>query len=94
MAGSHDSAQALAALRIPVHAVPPLLAYLRRLDAWAARINLTGARPGAERVELLVAGVLALAPHLLAGPVLDIGALHPVRHDSLIPKSAAIVLSS
>ena len=73
MAGSDDSAGALAALSLPLHAVPPLLAYLRRLDAWASRVNLTGARPGAERVELLVAGVVPLAPHLLAGPILDIG---------------------
>jgi 16S rRNA (guanine527-N7)-methyltransferase len=73
MAGSDDSAGALAALSIPEHVVPPLVAYLRCLDAWASRINLTGARPGAERVELLVAGVVPLAPHLLAGRTLDIG---------------------
>lgn len=72
MAGS-DSAGALAALGLPSHAVPPLLAYLRCLDSWAARINLTGALPGADRVDLLVAGVVRLAPHLEPGRVLDIG---------------------
>ena len=73
MTAGEDSAGALAGLGLPGPAVPPLLAYLRCLDAWAARINLTGARPGAERVELLVASVAPLAPHLQPGSVLDIG---------------------
>jgi 16S rRNA (guanine527-N7)-methyltransferase len=73
MAGLDDSAGALAALRPPAHAVQPLRAYLHCLDSWAARINLTGALPGRERVDLLVAGVVPLAAHLQPGRVLDIG---------------------
>jgi 16S rRNA G527 N7-methylase RsmG len=73
MAAGEDSAGALAALSLPPHAVPPLQAYLRCLDAWAARINLTGARRGRERVDLLITCVAPLASHLRPGRVLDIG---------------------
>lgn len=60
-------------LGLPPHAVPPLLAYLDRLDAWAPRVNLTGARTPAARVDLLVRGVVPLAAHVLPGTLLDVG---------------------
>jgi len=73
MAGPDQAAASLDALDLAAPALRQLLAYLRCLDAWAARINLTGARTADERCRLLVAGIVPLAPHLLAGPVLDIG---------------------
>ena len=73
MAGPDEAAAALDALGLPAPAFRPLVAYLHTLDTWAGRINLTGARTAAERCHLLVAGIVPLAPHLLAGPVLDIG---------------------
>jgi 16S rRNA (guanine527-N7)-methyltransferase len=73
MDGWDDVAGALAALNLPPHAVPPLHAYLRCLDTWAARINLTGVRSGPERVALLVSGIAPLAAHLQRGLLLDIG---------------------
>jgi len=73
MAGPDEAAAALDALDLDAPAGRQLLAYLRCLDAWAARINLTGARTATERCRLLIAGIVPLAPHLLAGPVLDIG---------------------
>jgi 16S rRNA (guanine527-N7)-methyltransferase len=47
--------------------------YLDLLAAWSARVNLTAARSASERVAILVAPVVALAPLLEDGPVLDIG---------------------
>jgi 16S rRNA (guanine527-N7)-methyltransferase len=41
--------------------------------AWSARVNLTGARTPEERAAVLVAPVVPLAPHLLAGRLLDVG---------------------
>lgn len=73
MAGPDAHSHALAALDVPPGAVPALAAYLRTLDAWAARINLTGARTTAGRIELLVQPIVPLATHLLPGPILDIG---------------------
>jgi 16S rRNA (guanine527-N7)-methyltransferase len=49
-----------------------LEAYLDRLAAWSVRVNLTGARTPEERVALLVAPVLPLAP-VVESPLLDIG---------------------
>ncbi|HKC10910.1 MAG TPA: RsmG family class I SAM-dependent methyltransferase, partial [Vicinamibacteria bacterium] len=51
----------------------PLEAYLGLLAAWSTRVNLTGARGPAERVELLVAPVLPLLPLLVPGRLLDVG---------------------
>jgi 16S rRNA (guanine527-N7)-methyltransferase len=73
MAGPDEAAEALGALDLPGPAHRQLVAYLHCLDAWAARINLTGARTPAERSRLLIAGIVPLAPHLIDGPVLDIG---------------------
>jgi 16S rRNA (guanine527-N7)-methyltransferase len=49
------------------------VAYLDRLAAWSPRINLTGARTAAERVDTLVAPVLPLAELLGSGRVIDVG---------------------
>lgn len=50
-----------------------LAAYLDLLDAWSARINLTGARSPAQRVALLVRDVLP-AGRLLGGTsLIDVG---------------------
>jgi 16S rRNA G527 N7-methylase RsmG len=73
MAGPDEAAAALGALDLPAPAQRQLVAYLNCLDVWAARINLTGARTAAERSRLLIAGIVPLAPHLIDGPVLDIG---------------------
>lgn len=73
MAGTEPSAEAFSHLDLPAHALRPLVSYLACLDAWAARINLTGARTAADRIRLLVAGIVPLAPLLLEGSVLDIG---------------------
>jgi 16S rRNA (guanine527-N7)-methyltransferase len=74
MAGPDDeAAAALDALDLPPASFRSLLAYLRCLDAWAARINLTGARTAGERIRLLVTGIVPLAPRLVAGSLLDIG---------------------
>jgi 16S rRNA (guanine527-N7)-methyltransferase len=67
----HD--EALAALALAPGTAALLAAYLDRLAAWSLRVNLTGARTPAERVDLLVRPVLPLAP-MLAGQVLDVGA--------------------
>jgi 16S rRNA (guanine527-N7)-methyltransferase len=73
MSGPDEAAEALGALDLPAPAHSQLAAYLRCLDGWAARINLTGARTAAERTRLLIAGIVPLAPQLIDGPVLDIG---------------------
>jgi 16S rRNA (guanine(527)-N(7))-methyltransferase RsmG len=73
MVEADDAVRALDALDLPTSSHAQILAYLRTLDAWAGRINLTGARTAAERLRLLVADVLPVAPHLLPGRVLDIG---------------------
>jgi 16S rRNA (guanine527-N7)-methyltransferase len=53
--------------------VSRLCAYLDTLAAWSRRVNLTGARTPAERVRVLVAGVVGAAPHLEAGTLIDVG---------------------
>jgi 16S rRNA (guanine527-N7)-methyltransferase len=60
-------------LTLPAHAVPPLAAYLDLLEAWARRVNLTGARTAGERVNLLVRAVAPLADELRPGSLLDVG---------------------
>ena len=70
-AGSH--AAALAALGLPAPHAHTLERYLDLVAAWSERVNLTGARSGAERVAVLVAPVLAVAPGLEAGSLLDVG---------------------
>lgn len=47
--------------------------YLDLLAAWSARVNLTAARTPGERVRLLVGPVVAVAPRLLPGRLLDVG---------------------
>ena len=47
--------------------------YLELLASWSARVNLTGARTPAERVELLVAPVLPAAPLPAPGRLIDVG---------------------
>lgn len=64
---------ALEALGLPHAAAGQLAAYLDRLAAWNARVNLTAARTPAERVRILVGPVLPLAPLPERGPLLDIG---------------------
>jgi 16S rRNA (guanine527-N7)-methyltransferase len=71
--GAADYPALLAPLDLPAAAVPALAAYLALLDAWSVRVNLTGARSPAERVDLLVRGVLPVAKALVPGTVLDIG---------------------
>jgi 16S rRNA (guanine527-N7)-methyltransferase len=73
MGGDQAYSALLQRLALPPHAVPPLAAYLERLDRWALRVNLTGARTPAERVDLLVRGVAPLAAELLPGTLLDVG---------------------
>jgi 16S rRNA G527 N7-methylase RsmG len=73
MAGPDEAAEALGALDITPDARRQIAAYLRSLDAWSARVNLTGARTSADRTRLLVASIVPLAPHLLPGPVIDVG---------------------
>jgi len=70
-AGAHRAP--LQAAGVPEGARPGLERYLDLLAAWSTRVNLTGARTPADRVALLVGGVLPAAP--LAGPgrLLDVG---------------------
>jgi 16S rRNA (guanine527-N7)-methyltransferase len=53
--------------------VAALERYLDLVASWSPRVNLTGARTDAERVAVLVAPVLAAAPLLLPGDLLDVG---------------------
>lgn len=63
----------LQALGLAPSVVPPLAAYLDTLEAWARRINLTGARTPGERVERLVAPVAAMATVPESGTLIDVG---------------------
>jgi 16S rRNA (guanine527-N7)-methyltransferase len=63
----------LEALAFPPEILDALSAYLDLLAAWNRKTNLTGARTAADRVQLLVAGVLPALPLLNPGPLLDIG---------------------
>jgi 16S rRNA (guanine(527)-N(7))-methyltransferase RsmG len=47
--------------------------YLDLMAAWSARVNLTGARTPAQRVELLVAPVLPATPLPGPGRLIDVG---------------------
>jgi 16S rRNA (guanine527-N7)-methyltransferase len=62
-----------AALALPEAARTALERYLDLLAAWSRRVNLTGARTPAERVALLVAGVLPAVPLLGPGRLVDVG---------------------
>jgi 16S rRNA (guanine527-N7)-methyltransferase len=63
----------LEALGLEPQAVAALSTYLDRLEAWGARVNLTGARTAASRVERLVAPVVPALRHLAPGGLLDVG---------------------
>jgi 16S rRNA (guanine(527)-N(7))-methyltransferase RsmG len=63
----------LDALGVPADAAARLDRYLELLAAWSARVNLTGARTAAARVDLLVAPVLPAAPLPAPGPLIDVG---------------------
>jgi 16S rRNA (guanine527-N7)-methyltransferase len=69
--GAHHALLARLGLAAPV--VDSLGRYLDLLAAWSARINLTAARTPAERVSVLIAPVVPVAPRLDPGLVLDIG---------------------
>jgi 16S rRNA (guanine527-N7)-methyltransferase len=65
---------ALAAdLGVPPEAAARLARYLDLLEAWSARVNLTGARTRAERIDLLLRPAVAVAPQVRPGRLLDIG---------------------
>lgn len=64
---------ALDRLGLASEAVTALEAYLDLLAAWNHRVNLTAARSAEERVAILVAPVLPLAPLLAPGRLLDVG---------------------
>ena len=63
----------LEALGLVAPAVGRLATYLDTLAAWARRVNLTGARTPAERVERLVAGILPVADVPEPGTLIDVG---------------------
>lgn len=63
----------LEALALQPETLDALTAYLDLLATWNRKTNLTGARTPADRVQLLVAGVLPAVPLLDPGPLLDIG---------------------
>lgn len=65
--------RALEALGLAEPTATALGTYLDLVAAWSPRVNLTGARSDEERVAVLVAPVLAAAPLLRPGRLLDIG---------------------
>jgi 16S rRNA G527 N7-methylase RsmG len=69
--GAH--APFLARLGLDAAAARGLAHYLDLLAAWSPRVNLTGARTPSERVAVLVAPVVGIAPLLEAGLLLDVG---------------------
>jgi len=69
--GAHDPH--LAALGLAPRDVAALSRYLDLVADWNPRVNLTGARTAAERVAILVAPVVPLAPMLEEGRLIDIG---------------------
>lgn len=73
MGGDGTYPALLERLALPPQALRPLAAYLERLDAWAARVNLTGARTPGARVDLLVRDVVPLAAEMGPGALLDVG---------------------
>ncbi len=64
---------ALEALGLGEPAADRLCRYLDTLSAWSRRVNLTGARSPSERVQRLVADVLAGAPLPAPGRLIDVG---------------------
>lgn len=58
---------------VPRQAEAPLAAYLQRLAAWSARVNLTGLEGVEERVRGLVLEIAPAAPHLEGKRLLDVG---------------------
>lgn len=66
-------AAALARLGLKDGAATRLRAYLKLLAAWSLRVNLTGARTPEERVQTLVAPVLAALAWVRPGLLLDVG---------------------
>jgi 16S rRNA (guanine(527)-N(7))-methyltransferase RsmG len=73
MVEADDAATALGALDLPAPSRTQIIAYLRTLEAWAGRINLTGARTTEERIRLLIVEILPVPPHLVPGHMIDIG---------------------
>jgi len=71
MAGEHASH--LAALGLDDVRLRGLSSYLDLLASWDRRVNLTGARTAAARVDLLVARVLPLAGLPEPGTLIDVG---------------------
>jgi 16S rRNA (guanine527-N7)-methyltransferase len=69
--GAHDPH--LAALGLSPRDVAALSRYLDLVAEWNPRVNLTGARTPAERVAILVAPVVPLAPVLEEGRLIDVG---------------------
>ena len=58
---------------VPAPARRALASYLRLLEAWSARTNLTAARSPRQKVKVLVEPALLLLPLLRAGSLLDVG---------------------
>ena len=59
---------------IPSQALGAVVTWLERLQEWNARIDLTAAQSPDELVDLMMADVLVLAPHVPAGArVIDVG---------------------
>ena len=69
--GAHR--QPLAALGLAGPSLEALSRYLDLLSAWAARVNLTGARTPDARVRVLVAPVLPAAARPAPGRLIDVG---------------------
>jgi 16S rRNA (guanine527-N7)-methyltransferase len=63
----------LARSAVPSAARPALGHYLRLLEAWGGRANLTGARTPEERLQILIEPTLLLLPLLRPGSLLDVG---------------------
>jgi 16S rRNA (guanine527-N7)-methyltransferase len=57
----------------PTASVDPLARYMDLLSAWAKHTNLTGTRTPAERVQILVAPVLACQSWIPGNDLLDVG---------------------
>ena len=72
MPGSGPDALA-ADLGVAPAAAARLARYLDLLEAWSARVNLTGARTRAERIDLLLRPAAAVAGQVRPGRLLDIG---------------------
>ena len=68
----HD--KRLEALNLPPAAVPAVQKWLDLLAEWNARMDLTAARTEDERIDLMLADALALAPRIAEGArVVDVG---------------------